>query len=394
MLACNHFLRVVVSAEVAGASGVRRRVRAAGLVAVLLVVGASTEVVQAQTAAVASARTGSLERAIARACDIVDAEMARTLAPGASVAVARDGRLLWSVALGSADLELDVPLVSTSRMRIGSVSKPLVSAALGLLVEEGRLDLDAPVQRYVPDFPKKAWPITSRQLGGHLAGIRHYEGDEFTLKTHYDTVRASLAIFEKDALLFEPGTQFSYSSYGWNLLSAVIEGASGQPFLRFMEERVFRPAGMRHTCPDAVTPLIPERAHPYTRAEAGEIVNAEFVDNSYKWAGGGFLSTAEDLVAFGNALLEDRLLRPKTRDLLWTSQKTSDGKDTDYGLGWGVRRDTRGRRLVAHSGGAMGGTAYLVIYPAERLVAAMIVNSDESFTRRTVTIAELFLDAE
>lgn len=332
--------------------------------------------------------------AIARARALIDHEMTRTLAPAVSVAVSRDGRLIWSEAIGCADVELQVPVSTTTRLRIGSVSKPLTAAALGALVEEGRLDLDAPVQRYVPDFPKKAWPITTRQLAGHLAGIRHYERGEFEIREHYDSVRAGLAVFEKDALLFEPGTRFSYSTYGWNLIAAVIEGASGERFLDVMRKRVFGPAGLVHTGPDDPATIVPDRGHFYTRTDAGAIVNAGFVDNSLKWAGGGFVSTAEDLVTFANALLEGRLLKPETVRLLWTSQKTSDGKDTEYGLGWGVSRDAKGRLRVSHSGGAQGGTAYLVVYPDERLVAAMIVNSDESFTGRTPRIAEMFLDGE
>jgi CubicO group peptidase (beta-lactamase class C family) len=344
----------------------------------------------AQTAAPAVAPISAIDRARA----LIDREMTRTLAPAVSVAVSRNGRLIWSEAIGCADLELQVPVSRTTRLRIGSVSKPLTAAALGALVEDGKLDLDAPVQRYVPDFPKKAWPITTRQLAGHLAGIRHYEHGEFESREHYETVRAGLAVFEKDALLFEPGTQFSYSSYGWNLIAAVLEGASGERFLDLMQKRVFGPAALAHTGPDDPAAVVPGRGHFYTRTDAGAIVNAGFVDNSVKWAGGGFVSTAEDLVAFANALLEGRLLKPETVALLLTSQKTADGKDTDYGIGWGVSRDAKGRRKISHSGGAQGGTAYLVIYPDERLVAAMIVNSDESFTGQTPRLAEMFLDGE
>jgi serine beta-lactamase-like protein LACTB, mitochondrial len=333
--------------------------------------------------------------AIARSTEIIERERARTLAPGAQIAVSRGGRLVWSRSFGCANVELDVPVDSQTRFRIGSVSKPLTAAAIGALVQDGKLDLDVPVQTYVPDFPKKAWPITTRQLAGHVAGIRHYEGEEFAIREHYDTVRAGLAIFEKDALLFEPGTKFSYSSYGWNLIAAVIESASGEPFLAFMQKRVFTPAGMAHTSPDEVAPIIPGRSRFYTRDEkTGRVENAPYVDNSYKWAGGGFLSTAEDLVTFANSLLEGRLLRPETVTLLWTSMKTSDGKETDYGIGWSVDRDHKGRRRVRHSGGAMGGTANLVIYPEERLVVALLVNSDESFTSKAPGIAEIFADEQ
>ncbi|HKD18194.1 MAG TPA: serine hydrolase domain-containing protein, partial [Thermoanaerobaculia bacterium] len=207
---------------------------------------------------------GPDDAAIAKARALIDHEMNRTLAPAVEVAVSRGGHLVWSEAIGCADIELQVPVTTATRMRIGSVSKPLTSAALGLLVEQGRVDLDAPVQRYVPDFPVKAWPITTRELAGHVAGIRHYEDGEFEIRDHYASVRAGLAIFEKDALLFEPGTRFSYSSYGWNLIAAVIESVSGERFLEFMQKRIFGPAGLTHTSFDDPGPIVPERGRFYT----------------------------------------------------------------------------------------------------------------------------------
>ena len=150
-------------------------------------------------------------------------------APGASICVMRDGAVVWSRAFGFADLEQSVPATTETRFRIGSVSKSLTSVAIGRLVQDGQLDLDAPVQRYVPGFPVKRYPITVRQVAGHLAGIRHYATGEFENREHYATVTEGLAIFAADSLLFEPGTQFSYSSYGYNLLGAVIEGAWGSP---------------------------------------------------------------------------------------------------------------------------------------------------------------------
>lgn len=372
----------------------RSRLRLAlrvGLAAALVLAGSAPARAQAAPQALASPR--DTLSAIAEARNRIFGWMASTEAPGVSIAASKDGRLVWSQGIGCADLEQEVPLTPISRLRIGSVSKPLTSALLGLLVEEGRLDLDAPVQTYVPDFPRKAWPITTRQLAGHLAGVRHYKPGEFESREHYGTVREGLQIFENDPLLFEPGTKFSYSSYGWNLISAVLEGAAHESFLSMMRRRVFGPAGMAHTSADDPTAIVPDRGRFYTRTDdTGAVVNAGYVDNSIKWAGGGFLSTAEDLVTFGNALLEGRLLQPDTLRLLWTSQKTADGKETEYGMGWGVRRDAKGRRRISHSGGAQGGTAYLLIYPEDRFVIAMIVNSDDSFTGKTPELAELFLD--
>ena len=313
--------------------------------------------------------------------------------PGVSITVARDGRVLWSEGLGWADLEQRVAVTPLTRFRVGSVSKSLTSAALGMLVEQGKVDLDQPVQRYVPSFPVKRWPITTRQVAGHIAGIRHYRGDEFALNRPFPTVSDGLTIFADDTLLFEPGTAYRYSSYGYNLLSAVIEGASGTPFLEYMVTRVFRPAGMRQTTPDFVDSLIPFRARWYS-GDQDSVVNATFVDNSYKWAGGGFLSTTEDLVRFGFAMLDDKLVSRETRDLLWTSLTLRDGAATGYGLGWGVSQDQAGRRRVMHSGGSMGGTAYLVIYPDERLVVALLANSDQPLVGVTPGIAARIASAK
>lgn len=312
--------------------------------------------------------------------------------PGASITVMKDGRLLWSEGFGMADVEQQVPATPLTRFRIGSVSKPVTATALGLLVQEGKLDLDAPIQKYVPSFPRKRWPITTRQLAGHLAGIRHYKEGEFENQKHYATVLEGLSIFQDDSLLFQPGTQYSYSSYGWNLISAVIEGASGQPFLTFMTNRVFEPIGMTHTVAEFPDSLIPFRSRFYSRPDSnGGMLNAPYVDNSYKWAGGGFLSTTEDLARFAEVMLEGTLLKPATVKLLWTSQHTSDGKTTDYGMGWGLRHGENGREWVGHTGGSVGGTANLLICPKEHLIVAILVNSDETFISAGQRIGERFL---
>jgi len=199
---------------------------------------------------------------------------------------------VWADGAGFADVENRVPVTPLTEFRVGSVSKSLTSAALGLLVQEGKLDLDAPVQRYVPSFPEKRWPVTTRERAGHLAGIRHYRDDEFLSSKHYGSVEEGLAIFEDDTLLFRPGTEFHYSTCGWDLVGAVIEGASGERFLRYMREHVLEPLDVRHTVADEPDSLIPYRARPYDMRDDGTLVNAPWVDNSYKWAGGGRSTTA------------------------------------------------------------------------------------------------------
>ncbi len=347
---------------------------------------------QPPAVAEAPART-EFAAAIAKARTFIRDTMRALGAPGSSITVMRGGKVIWSEGFGFADLEQRVAVTPLTRFRVGSVSKALTSVLLGKLVERGRLDLDAPVQRYVPGFPTKKWPITTRELGGHLAGIRHYERDEENLVVrHYATVTEALDIFKNDSLKFEPGTRFGYSSYGWNLISAILETAGGTPYLAQMQREVFDPAEMRHTVADQIDSIIAGRARWYTRGpNRGGIVNAPFADNSYKWAGGGFLSTTEDLAEFADAMMNGRLLKPETIKLLWTSQKTRDGKETEYGIGWGVERDKAGRRMISHGGGSVGGTAYLLMYPDNDLIVAVLVNSDSTFVGATYTIAELFL---
>ncbi|HJS42020.1 MAG TPA: serine hydrolase domain-containing protein [Gemmatimonadales bacterium] len=298
--------------------------------------------------------------------------------PGFALAVAVDGKLVWSEAFGYADLEAKRPTTTLTQFRIGSVSKPLTAAAVGRLYEAGRLDLDAPVQRYVPAFPEKGAPITTRLLGGHLAGVRHYQGDEFNLNRRFPTVTAGLSLFQNDPLVAPPRTRFLYSSYGFNLISAVVEGASGEQFLAYMSRQVFTPLGMTHTAADKNDSLIPDRTRFYERTESGRFVPAPTVDNSYKWAGGGFLSTAEDLVKFGSAHLSPGYLQAATLELLFTPQRTTSGEVTGYGIGWSIGTDTLGHRYVSHGGGSHGGTTAFGVDRDSRVVIALVTNLSDA----------------
>jgi len=310
----------------------------------------------------------------ARAHAIACEKLAPNL-PGFALAVAVDGRIVWSEAFGYADLAAKRPATPATQFRIGSVSKPLTADAVAQLYEQGKLDLDAPVQRYVPTFPDKGVPVTTRLLGGHLAGIRHYQGNEFLLNRRFATVTAGLAIFENDSLVAPPGTRFSYSSYGFNLISAVVEGASGgEQFLTYVSRHVLKPLHMTSTAPDKNDSLIPNRTRFYERDSSGNFVVAPTVDNSYKWGGGGFLSTAEDLVRFGSAHLQPGYLKAATLELLFTPQHTTSGEATEYGIGWFIATDTLGHRYVYHGGGSVGGTTAFGVDRDSRVVIALVTN--------------------
>lgn len=294
--------------------------------------------------------------------------------PGLSLTVAVKGKIVYSQGFGYADLEERVPVWPTTKFRIGSISKPLTATALVQLVEAGKLDLDSPVQNYVPSFPDKGGVITTRMLAGHLAGIRHYQGDEFNIQKHYANVLDGVKIFKNDPLVSPPGTKFNYSSYGYNLLGAVVESASGENFLEYMQKHVFDAMGLVHTAPDQNAQIMDERSRFYEKEKDGTLENAPYVDSSYKWAGGGFLSTSEDLVRFGSMLLEPGFLKAESLKLLFTSQKTKSGEETGYGMGWGIAKSPSGRVVYEHSGGSIGGSSQLMVYPETRVVVALVTN--------------------
>ena len=377
-------------------AAVTGRYRFHALVLVIgLLSGMSPSIAWAQSTAPSAVAPAPLRYAevVEKARASVSADLAARGYPGIAIAVSVDGETVWSEGFGYANLEHRVPMWPSVKFRVGSISKSLTAAAAANLVEDGRLDLDAPVQKYVPSFPEKAHPITTRQLGGHLAGIRHYQGDENFIRDPYPTVLDGLTIFADDPLLHAPGTAFAYTSYGFNLLSAVVEGAAKKPFLDTMREAVFRPLGMRNTVADFVTPVIPGRTSYYVRDDAGQVVNAPWVDNSYKWAGGGFLSTTEDVLRFANSHLDDEFLSEASRKLLFTEQRTRDGEGVGYGFGWFIRTREDGRRLLSHSGGSVGGTSLMVMEPETGTVVVGLINLTRANNGVVREVLDLFIDA-
>jgi CubicO group peptidase (beta-lactamase class C family) len=329
---------------------------------------------------------------IMSARNLVQEFMSQNAVPGLTAAVGSGGEVVWSEAFGFADLDDSLPVTPATRFRIGSISMSLTAAGIALLVERKKLELGASIQYYVPSFPEKRYEVTLQHLAGHLAGIRHYRGDEFYATKHYESVLEGLSIFARDTLESEPGTRFSFSTYGWSLLSAAVEAAAGEDFLSYMTLSVFEPLGLVNTVADRSDARIEGRAHFYQLDEAGHPVEAPFVDNSHKWAGGGFLSTAEDLVRFGLAHMTPGFLQEQAIERLWTSQRTNQGIETGYGIGWAVGVDRSGRRVVSHTGSSVGARAILLVYPDEGVVVALAANlSGLAFRELPQGIALLFM---
>ena len=308
-------------------------------------------------------------------------------APGFSIAVGKDGKIVWSEGFGLADVAVHKPVTPQTQFRVGSVSKTFTAVGLMLLVEQGKVDLDADIHKYVPSFPDKGAVITTRELAGHLAGFRHYRGNEFALNHHYESLLDGLRIFQDDPLLFKPGEKFSYSSYGFNLIGVVMESAAHEKYSDWMQQAVFGPLQLTNTMPEVPGQEPGACTLFYTLAEdKTNFVVAPMVDNGFKLPSGGYLSNPEDMVRFGFALLRPGLLQASSLKAMMTSQKTATGQSTGYGVGWMVRQDAHGGRVWTHSGGAMGGSAELVIYPERGLVIAMAANYLEAMAQAAPSI--------
>jgi CubicO group peptidase (beta-lactamase class C family) len=303
----------------------------------------------------------------------VTQQMKKDHVPGLSVAF-QHGDFFWAKGFGYADLENDVPASAESAYRLASITKTITAVAILLLYEEGKLDLDDEVQKYVPSFPRKPWPITIRQLLGHLGGISHYRNYE--VEGHIrepKTTEEALAIFKDFPLVAEPGTRYNYSTYGYNLLGAVVEAASGLPYGEFIKRYIFEPLGMKASRLDSQTDLIPHRVRGY-RLVANEIRPSEFIDVSSRFAGGGARSTVIDLVHYGYKLIiQGELLKPETRRMMLSSMVQKNGFFTGYGLGW-VVNPWHGHFYVNHSGSQQETRTHLAIFPEEKLVIAIACN--------------------
>ena len=339
----------------------------------LLTILASAAAVSAQQKTLSQEKRLEIEKA-------VSTFMSANSVPGMGAALVLDGEPVWSAGFGMADLEDSAPATSSTLFRLGSLSKPITATALLQLWEHGKLDLDAPVQKYCPAFPQKEWPITSRELLGHLGGIRHYNRDgkgdipEDSAR-HFASMEESLQIFAADPLVAKPGTKFNYSTYGYTLLGCVLEGAASQKYMDFVRENIFKPASMAQTQADDFFTIIPHRTRWYHKDQSEIVRNAGVLDSSYKIPGGGLISSADDMARFEAAMLADKFVKRPARDLMWTPQKTPDGKSTGYALGWGIS-DKFGIHIVAHTGGQQGTSTAFVLVPERRAGVIVLANMD------------------
>ena len=324
--------------------------------------------------------------------DCVNKEMERLKIPSLSIAFYKDD-FLWKKSFGYANLENKTPANPDTRYRLASISKPITAVGILRLMQDGKLSLDDEVQKYVPYFPRKRWPVTIRHLLGHLSGISHYRNyDEEGHFTKHFTTEESIAVFKDWNLEQEPGTKYNYTTYGFNLLGAVIEGASGKPYAEYMRENVWKPLGMTNTTMDIADDIIANRANGYRRI-GGEVKNCEFVDMSSRFAGGGIRSTAVDLINLSKGLDEGKVLSKENQLKMYTSMVTKKGRVTEYGMGWSVDF-IQGFWNVSHGGGQQGTSTHLLRFPGEKFAVAVTCNEENQNTSRySYLISSLILGA-
>jgi CubicO group peptidase (beta-lactamase class C family) len=323
-----------------------------------------------------------VEAPAAEAAKLVEDIREKHRIPGMSAAVWAGDRVVWSQGFGLASVELDAPVTRSTRFRLGSTSKLFTATLAAKLAQSGKVDLDRDIREYVTDFPDKGQSITLRQLLGHQGGIRHYTGKDFDVRQPggmidlrpYPDTAAALALFSEDALVAPPGTKYAYSTFGYTLISAVLERATGKGFLELIRDEITTPLGLDTVCGDEFRAVVSGRTRFYEEDSGGGIVLASPVNAAYKWAGGGLLSSAEDLVRFGSAQFAPGYLEGEIHTTMFTPQSTADGKRTHVGLGWRIGADKEGRRIVHHAGNMGGCRAVLVVYPERKLAVALLSN--------------------
>jgi serine beta-lactamase-like protein LACTB, mitochondrial len=321
-------------------------------------------------------------------------KMATDRIPGLSVAIVVDGALVWAGGFGYADLTRRIPADSGTVYRSASIGKSLTATAAMQLSERDSLDLDAPIQRFCPAFPEKRWPVTTRHLLTHTSGIRHYGGPRHDAEVYntvvYGDVVTPLEIFADDSLLFEPGTRHLYSTFGYNVLGCVVQGAAGRPFMEVMRTRIFQPAEMRHTRDDDPGVRVPNRASGYVIGDGDTLQPSRAVNMTSKMPAGGYLTTAPDLARFAAALMAGRLVTPATLEHMFTPARLANGELVPYGLGWGLfpGEDWYGQREAFHGGGTPEVSGVLYLLPDAKFAVAILSNL-ENVPERTALAAQI-----
>lgn len=315
------------------------------------------------------------DAALAKTIDAVMSEIYKPGEPGAAVIVRKDGRTVFRKGYGMANLELGVPVEPDMVFRLGSITKQFTAVAVLLLAQEGKLGLQDDLAKFLPDYPTQGRRITIEHLLTHTSGIQSYtDMPEWLPLWRKDlSLRELIDLFKNKPLQFEPGASWAYNNSGFVLLGAVIEKASGQSYEAFLEDRIFKPLGLKQTYYDRTERIIPRRAAGYERGKGG-FVNASYLSMTQPYAAGSLASTVDDLAAWNDAVLAGKIVRKEWLDKAFAPYKLRNGESSGYGYGWFIG-DFAGHRSIEHGGGINGFASYGLTLPEDRIFVAILTNS-------------------
>ena len=292
-----------------------------------------------------------------------------------SAGVLKKGKIAWLGAYGYADLSHHVQANPKTIYRIASISKVITAVAVMQLVEQKKINLDADALKYIPYFPAKQWKFTVRQILQHTAGLRNYRGGEFNSTAIFASTQEAVDVLSNDPLEFKPGTNYLYTTLGYNLLAAIIENVSRMRFTDYLKKFIFQPADMNSTFPEYQSEIRMNMAHGYDKNNYRELQNAPLCDVSIKIAGGGLVSTTEDILKFSNCLLAGKLIKHSTLDSMLVPAKLPDGRVLESGLGFEIKTDNLGKQFFGHYGHGTGFMSMLAIYPKDSVAVVDLVNT-------------------
>lgn len=295
--------------------------------------------------------------------------------PGGVALVAREGKIIFQKAYGTADLELGTPMDTRNVFRIGSITKQFTSVAILKLADEGRLSLQDPIRKFITDYPSDSVDITIAHLLTHTSGIKNITGLKAwtpELMRSDLSVKEVIDLFKKEPLDFEPGTQFRYSNSNYILLGQIIEIVTGINYATYLRQNFFSPNKMSRTHYDSAWMIIPGRLTGYQR-RGNAYEHAQPINMSLPFGAGGLLSTAEDLFAWNEALSQGVGLKPETLRMAHTSYQLKNGKLTGYGYGWETG-NVQGSRSIKHAGRINGFVTFVLAIPEEKIFVTILTN--------------------
>ncbi len=309
--------------------------------------------------------------------NMVEEQIVVGVAAGYSV----DGKIIEQLVAGHADQSAQKEFTADTKVRMASIAKPMTALAIMQLVEQGRLDLEVPIQTYIPDYPRHPkTQITIKQLLSHTSGIAGYKNNkEANTVIEYATLHDAIEIFKNRDLLFEPGTQYSYTTYGYTVLGAIVETITKQSFETFIQEYIFDKAGMKNSGVKKFGVMMENESKLYHR-KGGKRNAKPAVENnlSNRIPGGGLYTTLNDMFKFGDAVINNVFVKKETLDLMREHHSLEKERNA-YGFGWFLYNPKPNEgAIIGHSGGQIGCSSFLYIVPEKKAVSVILANTSRT----------------